>query len=156
MAKNLLEKEEIVIVDNPSLRSLFRTGFDWSITTVFWAFLIYLFSPLFNIFLYLFFGYSFYQEVISQAGYKEFLGLLFRIGGTTLIVIAVIILWGVYNYHVFGKRNRRTFAPQTDPDMIAKFFQLSKAEVHHFQKSKLSKISIEGPHSIKSYVFDSV
>ncbi len=151
MKKNLLEKEEIVIVDNPSLRSLLRAGFDWSFTTIFWAFLVYLFFPFFNIFLYLFFGYSFYEEVISQAGYREFLKLLGRIGGATVIVIAVIILWGVYNYYFFGKRNRRAFAPRTDLEKMAEFFHLSKTDAQSFQEGKFIEVSVEGPHSIKSY-----
>ncbi len=151
MEKNLFEKEEIVIIDNPSLRSLLRAGFDWSVTTIFWAFLIYLFSPLFNILLYLILGYSFYEEIISKAGYKEFIALLGRIGGVTAIVVAVIILWGIYNYHFFGKKNRRIHAPSTDPAKMAAFFGLSKEDIHTLQEKKFLEIWVKGPHTIDRY-----
>ena len=152
MKESLLEREGIEIIDSPSLRSLFKTGVDWSLTTVFWGFLLYLFLPLFNLILYYLLGYTFYEKVILQAGYKHFFALLGSIGLATLVVITVITLWGVYNYRVFGRRNRRKFAPKVDADKLANFFGLSKEDMFNFQKKKFLEVRVENPHKIGSYI----
>ena len=152
MKESLLEREEIEIIDNPSLRSLFKTGIDWSLTIVFWGLLIYLFLPLLSLILYYLLGYTFYEKVILQAGYKHFFALLGSIGFATLVVITVITLWGVYNYRVFGRRNRRKFAPKVDAAALASFFGLPKEDTYIFQEMKFLEVHVEGPHKIGSYI----
>jgi biofilm PGA synthesis protein PgaD len=138
--------DNIELIDNPSLKTRLQTMTEWTFTSFFWILWIYLLLPLLNLFLWLFVDYTLYEKLIS--GYADFILLLRHIGLIALAIFIGLRLWGYYNYHVFGRLNRRRHVPQADPNHMAEHFGITIDELDALQKAEIIKVSIRGPHDI--------
>ena len=125
MTEKNKRKDLIEIIDNPSLRSVLRNIGELTFTSVMWALWVYLFFPIINIILWALGITSFYKKVIVQSEYLEFMYLLRNCGLTVFGIFLLLCFWSVYNYRRFGKRNRRSDSPITDPGEMAEFFDVS-------------------------------
>ncbi|MBW1670287.1 MAG: poly-beta-1,6-N-acetyl-D-glucosamine biosynthesis protein PgaD [Deltaproteobacteria bacterium] len=138
--------DNIELIDNPSLKTRLQAMTEWTFTSFFWIFWIYLLLPLLNLLLWLFVGYTLYEKLIS--GYADFFLLLRHIGLIALAIFIGLRLWGYYNYHVFGKRNRRRHVHQADPNQMAEHFGITIDKLEALQKAEIIKVSIRDPHDI--------
>lgn len=127
---------EIKIIDKPKLKSLLRNVTELSFTGIMWGLWLYLFLPLLNLVLWLLGIRYFYIEVIENAGYKELINLLSRLGWIILVVFLIMRLWGYYNYRRFGKRDKRKSLPSNVDKEMAEYFQIPLEQVLDLQLSK--------------------
>lgn len=126
----------IRIIDNPELKTVLRNMGEWSFTTFMWALWIYLFLPLINIILWIFGGHRFYLTVVEEARYRDVIAMFQNMGGFVLIVFLVLRGWGYYNYHRFGKRERRKASNPASAKQMGQFFHLTEDEVVALQHQK--------------------
>lgn len=120
---------EIVIIDRPDLKTVLRNMGEWSFTTFMWVLWVYLFLPVINILLWVFGGHRFYITVVQEAHYQDAIDMFQNTGWFVLIVFLILRGWGLYNYHRFGKRERRKQASSVSMDQMADFFQVTEATV---------------------------
>ncbi len=119
----------IVIIDRPDLKTVLRNMGEWSFTTFMWVLWVYLFLPIINILLWVFGGHRFYITVVQEAHYQDAIDMFQNTGWFVLIVFLILRGWGLYNYHRFGKRERRKQASPVSMDQMADFFQVTEATV---------------------------
>jgi poly-beta-1,6-N-acetyl-D-glucosamine biosynthesis protein PgaD len=130
------EKDPIRIIDNPSLRSVLRNIGELTFTSAMWALWVYLFFPIINIILWVLGIGNFYEKVIEHSDYLRLLELVRNCGGAVVGIFLVLWLWGFYNYHRFGKRNRRLDNKPVDPEKMAEFFNLTVEQVIAMSREK--------------------
>ena len=126
----------IRIIDNPDLKTVLRNMGEWSFTTFMWILWVYLFFPLINILLWIFGGHRFYLTVVEEAHYRDVIAMFQNMGGFVLIVFLILRAWGYYNYHRFGKRERRKASLPTSAKQMGELFYLTEAEVVALQHQK--------------------
>ena len=136
MTKKNKRKDPIEIIDNPSLRSVLRRIGEWTFTTVMWVLWVYLFFPIINIIFWAFGIAYFYEKVIAHSDYLQFLDLVQNCGLAVFGIFLLTWFWGVYNYHRFGKRNRRSNCSMADPGEMAEFFDVSVDRVFELRQQK--------------------
>ncbi|MFO7557632.1 MAG: poly-beta-1,6-N-acetyl-D-glucosamine biosynthesis protein PgaD [Desulfobacterales bacterium] len=136
MEENVEEKELIRIIDNPSLRSVLRNIGELTFTSAMWALWVYLFFPIINIILWVLGFGSFYEKVIEHSDYLRLLELVRNCGGAVAGIFLVLWLWGLYNYHRFGKRNRRVDNRPVAPEEMADFFDVPLDQVIEMRREK--------------------
>lgn len=130
------EDSGIGIIDHPQLKSVLRNMGEWSFTTFMWVLWGYLFLPLVNILLWIFGGHLFYFTVFEEAHYRDAVDMFQKTGWFVLAVFLALRGWGVYNYHRFGKRDRRRSMPPASIGQLADFFNLPEATVARMQNQK--------------------
>lgn len=127
---------EIEIRDNPKLRSFFRNITEAGFTGIMWGLWIYMILPAINIVIWIF-GIRYFQiSIIEQAGYRELLHLIGKMGWAVLAVFFIMRLWGFYNYRKFGRKDRRTGKVPADAGRIADLYNLSAETVRDLQSKK--------------------
>jgi biofilm PGA synthesis protein PgaD len=122
--------------DNPSLRSFLRRTTEWSITSILWIIWIYLFLPLMSLILWLVGLPYIYRTLFQEEVVQQFFELLGRIGWVVLIIFVVLRGWGLYNYYMFGRRNRRKQHTVVTIDDISRHFNMTPDEVRALQGRK--------------------
>ncbi|RJP81417.1 MAG: poly-beta-1,6-N-acetyl-D-glucosamine biosynthesis protein PgaD [Desulfobacteraceae bacterium] len=135
------EKDLIRIIDNPGLRSVLRNIGELTFTSAMWALWVYLFFPIINIILWVLGIGNFYEKVIEHSDYLRLLELVRNCGGTVVGIFLVLWLWGFYNYHRFGKRNRRLDNQPVAPEKMAEFFDVPVDQVIAMSREKQIKWS---------------
>ena len=114
------------IIDKPELKSPFRYLIEGSITLFLWSVWVYWILPVLTVILWYFGIELFHSELITQAGYIEFIKI-FRDGGLVVLAISLIMLsWVYYNYIWFlrrGERRNKAVLICFDED-IAKIFNI--------------------------------
>lgn len=138
---------EIEIIDKPKLKSFLRKITELSFTSLMWGLWLYLFLPLLNLVLWVLGIRYFYVEVFELAGYKGLINILLNAGWVILFVFLILRFWGIYNYHRFGKRERRKGFPPATLEKLAENFQISPEQIQHIQSSK--EVIWPLPHKIK-------
>jgi len=132
-----MEKENrIQIIDNPSLRSVLRNIGEMTFTSAMWALWVYLFFPIINIILWVLGIGNFYEKVIEYSDYLRLLELVRNCGGTVVVIFIVLWIWGLYNLHRFGKKNRRLENKSIAPEKMAEFFDVSVDQVNALQQQQ--------------------
>jgi biofilm PGA synthesis protein PgaD len=128
--------ETPTLEDNASLRTIVRSVTELSFTTLMWALWIYLFMPLLSLVLWLVGLPILYQTLFTEKVLYELLALLERMGWVVLIIFLLLRGWGLYNYHVFGKRNRRTQSAEVTLEELGLHFRITPDDVRILQQSK--------------------
>lgn len=136
MRNNNEDRNLIRIIDNPGLRSVLRNIGELTFTTFMWALWVYLFFPVINIILWLLGIANFYEKVIRYSDYLRLLDLVQKCGGAIVGIFLVLWLWGLYNFHRFGKRDRRQDSKPVGPEKMAEFFNVTADQVKAMQKEK--------------------
>lgn len=127
--------QDIEIREKPELKSVLRNITEMSITTGIWVIWSYLLLPIINLVLWVV-GFKTIYMQFESAAYRELLLLLERLGLVVLVVFAVLQLWGFYNYHMFGKRNRRKEHSFDAVSELSQYFGLSPEQVADMQSKK--------------------
>ena len=132
---------EIKIRQRPELKSILRNITEMTITTGIWVIWSYLLLPIINLVLWLF-GVGVVYVEFERASYNGLILLLERLGWVVLVVFAILQLWGYYNYHRFGKKNRRKERPFDATAELARFFEMTPEQVVAIQSRKESVIGL--------------
>ena len=126
----------ITVIDHPELKSVLRNMSEWSFTTVMWVLWVYLFLPLINLLLWIFGGHRIYITVVEEAHYRDAIQMFQNTGWCVLIIFLILRGWGYYNYHRFGKRERRKATPPVSTGQMADFFHVTEATVIRLRDQK--------------------
>lgn len=127
---------DIEIRDNPELRSFLRNIAEAGFTGIMWGLWIYLILPVINIVLWILGIRFFHISIIEQAGYREFLNLAGKMGGTVLTVFVVMLLWGYYNYRRFGRHERRKGKVAAGAGQVSAFYKMTAETAKELQLKK--------------------
>ncbi len=127
---------EIEIRDNPKLRGFLRNITEAGFTGIMWGLWIYMILPVINIVLWILGIRYFHISIIEQAGYKELLNLIGKMGWTVLTVFLILRLWGYYNYRRFGRKDRRRGKAPADVEQIAELYKMPAETVRALQMRK--------------------
>lgn len=127
---------EIKIKDDPKLKSLVRKITEAGFTGLVWGIWAYLLLPIINIIIWLLGFKYFHFSVIEQVGYIELQDMLGQLGWTVLVVFIILRMWGYYNYHRFGKRNKRSEVPRLTVEKLAKHYNIPIDEVRELKMKK--------------------
>lgn len=130
------DNDEIEIIDLPQLKGMLRNVGEWSFTTVMWILWAYLFLPLINLIMWAVGGRHLYVTIIEEAHYHDIIGMIQKTGWFVLAIFLIMRGWGYYNYHRFGKRERRRSVPPASTQAMAVFFNLPQAAVERLQGQK--------------------
>jgi len=130
------EDTRIEIIDRPQLRSTLRNVGEWSFTTIMWVLWGYFFLPMINLLLWLLGGGHILAVIIYQAHYRDLIRMIQTTGWFALAIFVVLRGWGYYNYHRYGKRERRLSVPPASTEALAAFFNLSEAATIRIQHQK--------------------
>jgi len=122
--------------DNAKLRSTVRSATELSFTTLMWALWIYLFMPLISLVLWIVGLPYIYQKLFQEEVLHQLLDLLSRMGWVVLIAFLLLRGWGVYNYLIFGKHNRRKRSAVVTAEELGRHFNVTAEDVHILQQSK--------------------
>ena len=128
--------DTLPIEDKPNLRSFLRTTTEWSFTTAMWAIWIYLFLPLVSLALWVLGVPYLYQTLFREEVLQQLSTLMQRMGWTVLVIFVCLRGWGLYNYYVFGRRNRRKQSDPVTPEALARHFNLTPEAVRALQARK--------------------
>lgn len=124
------------IQDRADLRSFLRNTSEWSFTVVMWALWIYLFLPLLSLILWVVGLPYIYQTVFTVEVINRLINLMVKMGWATLVIFIALRGWGLYNYYVFGKRNRRKQYPEVSLEQMGRHFGLNVEEVKSLQQRR--------------------
>ena len=124
------------IEDRSDLRSFLRNTTEWSFTIVMWALWIYFFLPMLSLALWIVGIPYIFKTLFQEEVLTELISLLSRMGLVVVVIFVIIRGWGIYNYHVFGKRNRRKQHPQVTPEQIGRHFGLNPDQVLDLQQQR--------------------
>lgn len=122
--------------DNASLRSFMRNAAELGFTTLMWALWIYLFMPLLSLVLWVVGLPYIYKTLFAEQVFLQLMVLLERMGCFVLMVFLLLRGWGLYNYYVFGKRNRRRRSEKVTPAELSLHFGITAEDVYLLQQSK--------------------
>ena len=122
--------------DNASLRSFMRNATELSFTTLMWALWIYLFMPLLSLVLWVVGLPYIYKTLFSEEVLFQLVVLLERMAWVVLIIFLLLRGWGVYNYYVFGRRNRRRQSDEVTLAELGLHFGITAEDVRLLQHSK--------------------
>lgn len=124
------------IDDRPEIRSLLRNAAEWSFTILMWALWVYLFLPLLSLILWVAGTAHLYRTLFREEVIGELLAMLVKVGWLVLLVFIILRGWGIYNYYLFGRRNRRKNYPVASASEIGRHFGLTEEEVRSLQQKK--------------------
>ena len=124
------------IDDRPEIRSLLRNAAEWSFTILMWALWVYFFLPLLSLILWVAGAVHLYKTLFREEVIGELLAMLVKVGWLVLLVFIILRGWGIYNYYLFGRRNRRKNYPVTSASEIGRHFGLTEEEVRSLQQKK--------------------
>ena len=77
-----------------------------------------------------------YKTLFREEVIGELLAMLVKVGWLVLLVFIILRGWGIYNYYLFGRRNRRKNYPVTSASEIGRHFGLTEEEVRSLQQKK--------------------
>lgn len=126
---------EIKLKHNPELKSVLRNMTETGITTGIWIIWSYLLLPIINVILWVL-GFRILYLEFDGASYGGLILLLQRLGWVVLIVFATLQLWGYYNYHMFGKKNRRKERSFDTIAELVRHFNMTPEEIAEMQSRK--------------------
>jgi poly-beta-1,6-N-acetyl-D-glucosamine biosynthesis protein PgaD len=131
------------IIDKPELKTPFRYLIEGSVTLFLWSVWVYWVSPVLTAFLWFLGVRIFHSEIISKAGFAEFMEILRNGGSAVLVITFVMLVWIYYNYLWFLKRGERRNKEvmvssdkdiaricNIDSDLLNKAKQKKRVEVH--------------------------
>ena len=124
------------IEDDPNLRSVLRNTVEWSVTSLMWTVWIYLLLPLFGLVLWIVGLPHIFRTLFAEEVIHHLLSLLRDLGWAALVIFLIIRGWGLYNYYVFGKYNRRRRHPVVSEKELSRHFGLAPEQVRSLQQRK--------------------
>ena len=127
---------EIGIEEKSEYRSRLRNVLEWLFTTAMWALWIYLFLPLLTLILWWTGAHYFYTSLYRQTGLEHLVDLGVRLGWFVVIVVAAMRGWGLYNYYMYGRADRRRQAASVSAQDMGAHFGLNPDEVVELQNKK--------------------
>jgi biofilm PGA synthesis protein PgaD len=124
------------IENRDDLRSFLRNTTEWSFTVVMWGLWIYLFLPLLSLVLWIIGMPYIFKTILTEDVLRQMIGLLTRMGWAVVIIFIVLRGWGFYNYHMFGKKNRRKKHPEVTAEQMGRHFGVNIEDVKALQERK--------------------
>ncbi|MDM1329257.1 poly-beta-1,6-N-acetyl-D-glucosamine biosynthesis protein PgaD [Acinetobacter indicus] len=100
-----------------------------------WLAWIWLFLPLITMLLWLFQGYTVYEQLfVISAPQSSF--SLFYLGLAIMVFILILLIWAVYNWLRFRDNERRAFPEHIQTEQLAESFQVDTTEMAYLQQAK--------------------
>ena len=124
------------IEDREDLRTFLRNTTEWGFTVVMWALWIYLFLPLISLLLWVAGAPYIYKTVFTEEVLYRLINLLINMGWAMLVIFLVLRGWGLYNYFIFGRHNRRKQHPEVTQEQMGRHFGLNAEEVKALQEKR--------------------
>ena len=112
------------------LIEIILTAAAWLYMLVYWGYMIYgiicdlLGKPIKELFIY-------NMEMVRETEHFFYITAI-----VIMVELLVIIVWKEYNYHRFGKKDRRKFLPDTTDDAIITYFMLDRKLGMHLRNDK--------------------
>lgn len=129
--------EKKIIIEKPESLDKAVSLRDKIITIFFWGLLIYIFRPLFALFLWILFGiHVFNPEVFNIDLYNDISKFLIKNSFTIFSFAVIFISWAIYNKIMFGKLNRRKSIPHVTDEEIANFFRIKTDILKNWKNKK--------------------
>ncbi len=135
--------KENLIIDQPSLQTLWQKYSYGFLTLVAWSLWLYLWLPLINLIAWLLGFKVFYQHMIVLGGYAGFLQLLGVYFVIILLIGMTLLSWALYNQIRFRGKDRRGAVPPARNEDVARFFGVSEEELQAAQKTRRLVISFD-------------
>lgn len=125
-----------IIIDKPESLQPHHKVTSFSLTFIFWIFILYLWQPLISLIAW-FFGYKFfYEHMVELGGYQGFIDSLALDFQVIAIFCIVLVLWAKSNQWRFRGKNRRTAVKPVPQSEIAEYFKVKEDLFRQLQKKK--------------------
>ena len=141
--------DELIINKKDSLRAHHKVTY-FSVTFIFWVFILYLWQPLISLIAWYFGFQLFYEHMIELGGYQAFIDSLkldFQIIAASCITL---IVWGKVNQWRFRGKCRRTGGRKVRQDEVAEYFKVEPSSLHEMMKLKNITLQISDDKVITS------
>ncbi len=132
-----------LIINAPSMQSLWQKYSSAMITFVFWVLWFFLWIPVITAVAW-YFGFEImYFEMFEMSGYKAvirsfiyFLIIVALLGGT-------LATWAGYNYYRFKGKDKRSTPTQISTAQQAEFLHMQESQLSLYQNSQLINVSFD-------------
>ncbi len=135
--------KENLIIDQPSLQTLWQKYSYGIFTLLAWSLWLYLWLPLINLIAWLLGFKVFYQHMIVLGGYVGFLQLLGIYFVIILLIGTTLLSWALYNQIRFRGKDRREAVPPATNEDVARFFGVNEEDLQSAQKTRRLVISFD-------------
>jgi len=137
-----------LIIDAPSMQSLWQRFSSVIVTFVFWMVWFFIWIPLATAFAW-YLGFDLiYFEMFEMDGYKALIDEIYRFIGVVSLLGGSLAIWAAYNYFRFRGKQRRTAQTQVSSKEMAEFFGIKEAELNENQQAKLVSVSFDNVGNI--------
>lgn len=128
--------DSIKVENHHHLRTSTRTVIEGGFTSMMWALWIYLFLPLFSVFMWVFGVHTFYIHVFEGTAIRELYEQLSQLGLTIVVIFLALRGWEIYNLYAFGRRDRRKNTVQVTASEVSQRFGLPVSQIAELQNQK--------------------
>lgn len=137
-----------LIIDAPSMQSLWQRFSSVIVTFVFWGVWFFIWIPLATAFAW-YLGFDLiYFEMFEMDGYKALIDEIYRFIGVVSLLGGSLAIWAAYNYFRFRGKQRRATQAQVSSKEMAEFFGVKEAELNENKQAKLVSVSFDNVGNI--------
>ena len=137
-----------LIIDAPSMQSLWQRFSSVIVTFVFWVVWFFIWIPLATAFAW-YLGFDLiYFEMFEMDGYKALIDEIYRFIGVVSLLGGSLAIWAAYNYFRFRGKQRRATQAQVSSKEMAEFFGVKEAELNENKQAKLVSVSFDNVGNI--------
>lgn len=132
-----LQDEPLIIpeyIDRPDLQSRAKRGVWGAINLMGWLVWIYLLLPLISILAWLFGYQRFHAYMLMNQPGSNLHTPIFLI----IILSSLLLLWAIYNWLRFRKKERLHYVDNASIEQIAHFYEIESQLVHRVQRQQVS------------------
>ncbi|MEK6776437.1 MAG: poly-beta-1,6-N-acetyl-D-glucosamine biosynthesis protein PgaD [bacterium] len=137
-------KDNRLIIDQPSLQSLWQEYSYAFCTFIVWVAWIYLWLPLISLVAWLLGIRFYYEHMIVLGGYLGFLKVMGLYALIIFILGIALVFWALVNQIRFRGKDRRKTVYATKEEEVINFFGISRDDLRIAQKAKRLTISFNG------------
>ena len=141
--------DELIINKKDSLRAHHKVTY-FSVTFIFWVFILYLWQPLISLIAWYFGFQLFYEHMIELGGYQAFIDSLKLDFQIIAAICITLIVWGKVNQCRFRGKCRRTGGRKVRQDEVAEYFKVEPSSLHEMMKLKNITLQISDDKVITS------
>jgi biofilm PGA synthesis protein PgaD len=132
-----------LIIDTPSMQSLWQRFSSVIFTFVFWVLWFFIWIPLVTVFAWYLGIDLIYFEMFEMDGYKALMDDVFEFIRVVSLLGGALAIWAAYNYFRFRGKKRRVAPAQVSSKEMAEYFEVKEAELHENQQAKLISVSFD-------------
>jgi biofilm PGA synthesis protein PgaD len=139
-----------LIIDSPSMQSLWQRYSSVIITFAFWVLWFFLWVPVITAIAWYQGLHIAYFEMFEMDGFKAVIASFFTFFKVVMLLGGSLAVWASYNFFRFrGKDRRKAVMPVTVKD-LADFFDLDEKRLTQLQQEKIISVSFDANGQIAS------